>query len=93
MPRSSREQAAGTVSLHPFYFKNSTFVLNRRIKHRSQRWEKTNLPQLRALLRPADESVFISLSVCEAIDLRVRAQRAFVVNVAAIDSPNTHCVH
>lgn len=58
-----------------------------------QRRQKANLPQLRALLRPADESVFIRLSVCEAIDLRVRAQRAFVVNVAATDSPNTPCVH
>lgn len=28
VPRSSREQAAGTVSLHPFYFKKQHFCLD-----------------------------------------------------------------
>lgn len=54
---------------------------------------KTNLRLLRALLRPADESVFIGLPVSEAINLRVRAQRTFIVNVAAANSANAPCVH
>lgn len=55
---------------------------------------KTNLRLLRVLLRPTDESIFIGLSVAgEAIDLRVRSQRAFIINVTAANCPDTHRVH
>lgn len=55
---------------------------------------KTNLRLLRVLLRPTDESIFIGLSVAgESIDLRVRSQSAFIINVTATNSPDTHRVH
>lgn len=55
---------------------------------------KTNLRLLRVLLRPTDESIFIGLLVAgESIDLRVRSQRAFIINVTAANSPDTHRVH
>lgn len=55
---------------------------------------ETNLRRLRILLCPADKSIFIGLSVAgEAVDLGVRSQRAFIVNVTAANSPDTPCVH
>lgn len=55
---------------------------------------ETNLRRLRALLRPTDKPIFIGLSFAgEAVDLRVRSQRAFVVNVTAANSSDTPCVH
>lgn len=55
---------------------------------------ETNLRRLRALLRPTDKPIFIGLSFAgEAVDLRVRSQRALVVNVTAANSSDTPCVH
>lgn len=55
---------------------------------------ETNLRRLRTLLRPADKPIFIGLSFAgEAVDLRVRSQGAFVVNVTAANSSDTPCVH
>lgn len=55
---------------------------------------ETNLRRLRVLLCPTNKSIFIGLSVAgEAVDLRVWSQRAFIVNVAAADGPDTPCVH
>lgn len=53
-----------------------------------------NLRRLRILLSPTNKSIFVCLSVAgEAIDLRVWSQRAFIVNVAAANSPDTPCIH
>lgn len=55
---------------------------------------ETNLRRLRTLLCPTDKPIFIGLSFAgEAVDLRVRSQGAFVVNVTAADSSDTPCVH
>lgn len=55
---------------------------------------ETNLRRLRALLCPTDEPIFIGLSFAgEAVDLRVRSQGAFVVNVTAANSSDAPCVH
>lgn len=55
---------------------------------------ETNLRRLRILLCPTDEAIFIGLSLAgEAVDLGVRSQRAFIVNVTAANSADTPCVH
>lgn len=55
---------------------------------------ETNLRRLSILLCPTNKSIFIGLSVAgEAVDLRVRSKRAFIVNVTAANSPDTPCVH
>lgn len=55
---------------------------------------EANLRRLRILLCPTDEAIFIGLSLAgEAVDLRVRSQRAFIVNVTAANSADTPCVH
>lgn len=55
---------------------------------------ETNLRRLRRLLCPTDKPIFIGLPFAgEAVDLRVRSQGAFVVNVTAANSSDTSCVH
>lgn len=50
---------------------------------------EANLRRLRVLLCSTNKSVFIGLPVAgEAVDFRIRPQRAFVVNVTAADRPD-----
>lgn len=76
-----------------FWVKNKQALFTFRFTTMSKYEVKTNLRLLRTLLRPTDESIFIGLPVSEAINLRVRSQRTFIVNVAATNSANTPCVH
>lgn len=55
---------------------------------------RKHLRFLRVLLSPADESVFVRLSVAgESVDLRVGPQGAFVVHATAADGPDASRVH
>lgn len=76
------------------FFKPSEKAQVKQMQPRNLYGIETNLRRLRTLLRPTDKAIFIGLSFAgEAVDLRVRSQRAFVVNMTAANSSDTPCVH